>query len=150
VRWAYSLFLALNHDTIGLALSDMRKPAEAMAAHKKALGIGQKLAEANTTDATVQNSLARTYNGIGEAYAQMGKPAEALKSHEQARALMVKLVEANHATPSLPVTTPLADCGQTLHSTRSGRARISRNWLRSWKRRLRSKRKSPSKTPLPK
>ncbi len=70
----------------------------ATASLEKALGIGQKIAEADPKDILVRELISASYYDMGEVYTQMGRPEQALRSHEQARAILGKSAEKARAT----------------------------------------------------
>jgi serine/threonine-protein kinase len=80
---------------IAFVLSGTGKPEEALAWHRKALAIYQKLADANPTVTQFQSNLAWSHNDIGSVLNNTGKLEEALASYRQALAIRQKLADAN-------------------------------------------------------
>jgi tetratricopeptide (TPR) repeat protein len=109
----------MNQLNIGLALSELGNPSEAMAALQRALTIWQKLDKANPTDILVKQQLAQSYNAIGELQALIGRPGDALKSHEKARDILIKPVEVHTASHTLQgvLATSLYKTGLLLSAT---------------------------------
>jgi tetratricopeptide (TPR) repeat protein/tRNA A-37 threonylcarbamoyl transferase component Bud32 len=89
--------LAWSHSDIGVLLEESGKPAEALTAHRRALAIRQKLADANPSVTQFQAELAGAHNNIGIVLSQMGKPAEALAAYRHALAIRQALADASPA-----------------------------------------------------
>ena len=88
---------ARGQHRIGAILSEMRKPAEALDAHSKALPILQKLVDASPADTDFQAELALIHMNTGNALTGVGKAAESLDAYSKALAIWQKLVDANPA-----------------------------------------------------
>src|SRR5271166_4414556 len=80
-------------------LSDAGQKGEAMEHHKKALGIRQKLADANPTVIVFQSELAASLNNIGNLLAATDQKADALESYKKSLAILQKRADANPADP---------------------------------------------------
>jgi tetratricopeptide (TPR) repeat protein len=89
--------LALGHHGIGRQLNLIGKSAEALEAHRKALAIRERLANANPANAAYQFDWARSHNFIGGVLSRIGKPAEALEAHHKALAILQRAADANPA-----------------------------------------------------
>jgi serine/threonine protein kinase/tetratricopeptide (TPR) repeat protein len=87
--------LASSYNSIGYAVSQTAKPAEALASVEKALAIRQTLADANPSVTNFQRDLASSHHNIGSQLWLTGKPAEALASYEKALAIRQTLADAN-------------------------------------------------------
>jgi tetratricopeptide (TPR) repeat protein len=92
--------LALNHSRRGLLLAQTGEPSKALESHRKALGIRQKLADANPTLASFQSELAWSHMNIGGIMMDTGKPAEALEAYQKALGIRQKLADANPTVTS--------------------------------------------------
>ena len=75
--------LVQTHADIGWLLSQTGKPAAALTEYKSALGISQKLTEANPAVRRFQASLAGVHYRIGLLLTGMGDPAAAMAAFEQ-------------------------------------------------------------------
>jgi tetratricopeptide (TPR) repeat protein len=89
--------LALNHSRRGLLLAHTGEPSKALESHRTALGIRQKLADADPTITSFQSDLASSHMNIGGIMMDTGKPAEALEAYRNALAIRQKLADANPA-----------------------------------------------------
>src|SRR5262249_53213382 len=94
---AVRAILARSHLSIGVVRWATGKPAEALQAHRKALAIRQKLADANPTVTDFQYRLADSYDSIGWSLLMMGKPVESAEACRKASDIMQKLVDDNPA-----------------------------------------------------
>ncbi len=68
---------------------------DALIAHREALAIFRKLADANPSISEFQSRLAASHGNIGLLLRDTGKPVEALKAYESALAIFRKLADAN-------------------------------------------------------
>src|SRR6516165_5921944 len=73
----FQVGLAKSHNNIGLLLSKMGKPEEAMLACGKTVDIYKKLVEANPTVPEYQAGLAKAHNNLGHVLARAKRFAEA-------------------------------------------------------------------------
>src|SRR6267142_1695616 len=89
--------VASSHHNLASVLSMMGKPEKSLASNRKALGIRQKLADANPAVTQFQSDLAATHNHIAILLWQTGKPEEALASWRNSSAIWQKLADANPA-----------------------------------------------------
>jgi serine/threonine-protein kinase len=71
------------------------KPAEALAAFKRAREIMQKLVDANPNVTDFQSELSDTHHYVGWALKETGKPAEAQAAFERAITVVQKLADAD-------------------------------------------------------
>jgi len=93
--------LALNHSRRGLLLAQTGEPLKALESHRTALGIRQKLADADPTVTSFQSDLASSHMNIGGIMMDTGKPAEALEAYQNALGIRQKLADANPTVTSL-------------------------------------------------
>ena len=106
--------LAVGHNGIAFALTDMGKPAEALDSYRKALEIYQRLPEAGQYLLPSQGPTfglqlqAGTYMSIGQMLGETGKSAEGLQSYRKASEMLQRLANANPANTS--VQRYLAEC----------------------------------------
>jgi tetratricopeptide (TPR) repeat protein len=106
--------LAVGHNGIAFALTDMGKPAEALDSYRKALEIYQKLPEAGQYPVPGQGPTfglqlqAGTYMTIGYMLELTGKSAEGLESYRKASEMLQRLANANRVNTS--VQKYLAEC----------------------------------------
>jgi tetratricopeptide (TPR) repeat protein len=91
--------LAQSHHNIGILLTEGRKPAEALAAYRKAVTIRQQLVKANPAVPDYHRDLANSQNNIAAVLAQTGKPTEALAALRETLAIRQQLADA-HPTVS--------------------------------------------------
>ncbi len=80
---------------LGLLSEQIGDKQDALAAFREALGLSQKLVDANLADIDLPISRAATYNCIGVLLTDTGKFAEAQKALEDALAIQQKLADAN-------------------------------------------------------
>src|SRR5262249_6415398 len=91
--------LANIHNNIGVALTRVGKPAEALEALRRALPIQQKLVDANPANTDFQASLSLIHNNIGLALGRQMRCVEAFPAVEAGLAIRRKLVEAYPQNP---------------------------------------------------
>ena len=92
--------LALNHSRRGLLLAQTGEPTEALEWHRKALGMRQKLADANPTVSSFQSDLASSHMNIGGIMMDTGKPTDALDAYQKALGIRHELADANPTVTS--------------------------------------------------
>jgi tetratricopeptide (TPR) repeat protein len=89
--------LAQSHHNIGILLTEARKPAEALAAYRKAVAIRQKLVDANPGVPDFRRDLAHSHNNIAAVLDQTGKRAEALAALRETLTIRQKLADSHPA-----------------------------------------------------
>jgi serine/threonine-protein kinase len=97
----YLKLLAASRDSVGLFLDHLDRRAEALAAHKEAAEIYQRLVDAQPEAWQLQNSLAKLHNNITNSLRSLGKFDEAVASQRQALAIWRRAADANPAVKSL-------------------------------------------------
>ncbi len=80
---------------LGTLTNEIGDMQDALIAHREALAIWRKLADANPSDTDLQSSLAASHHKIGRLLRATGEADEALKSCESALAIQQKLVDTN-------------------------------------------------------
>jgi tetratricopeptide (TPR) repeat protein len=90
-------YLSISHQGIGNVLSDMGKPADAIAEYRKALEINQKQDAEDPTGTRVRGGLAGNHNSLANMLSKTGKLAEAEAEFRKAVAIRQKLVDDNPA-----------------------------------------------------
>jgi tetratricopeptide (TPR) repeat protein/tRNA A-37 threonylcarbamoyl transferase component Bud32 len=71
---------------------ELGRQDEALAAHRRALAMVERMAAATTHDPEIRSALARCHTRIGFTLRTMGRPAEARQSYVRARAILEPLV----------------------------------------------------------
>src|SRR5262249_35995380 len=83
--------LASSHHSVGIALRDLGRRAEALTAFREANAVRQRLADAYPQVLRYSLELAAGLTNVGVVASQDGRKDEALASYEQARDLLLKL-----------------------------------------------------------
>ena len=78
---------------LGLRLSELARPGDALNAEQEAVTVYRELAAANPK--RYRTDLAATLNNLSAAFSQMGRPAEALPAAEEAAAIRRELAAAD-------------------------------------------------------
>jgi tetratricopeptide (TPR) repeat protein len=90
--------LAYSHSSVGLRLSQIGKPAEALKELQKALAIQQKLVDANPAVVRLQFVLSAIYRYMGRLHAQEKRFNEAFAAQDRGLAIDEKLADAYPTT----------------------------------------------------
>jgi tetratricopeptide (TPR) repeat protein len=93
--------LANAHDTLGLILKDMNRPADAVAESRAGVAIRERLAAADPNNAALRNSLGGNLHNLAEACADLGQHAEALTLLDRAVAHQEAALKLNPKMPAI-------------------------------------------------
>jgi serine/threonine protein kinase/tetratricopeptide (TPR) repeat protein len=89
------LNLSFSYERLGDVQLQGGQATEALRSYEKALGIRQKLAAADPSDAGAQRDLSVSYNRLGDVQLQSGQVTDALRSYEKCLEISQKLAAAD-------------------------------------------------------